>query len=111
MINKMKIAVSIAIFLSLTFSSAAQNSKYISAMEKKIYILDTARSLAQLQNLAKAFERIADNEKKEWLPNYYVAHCYASMTHNAKGEIIDTYCDKADIFIKKADSISPNNSE
>lgn len=33
------------------------------------------------------------------------------MTYAAKSDMIDTYCDKADAFLNKADSISPNNSE
>jgi len=33
------------------------------------------------------------------------------MTYSTKGNTIDTYCDKAELFIKKADSMNPNNSE
>ena len=94
-----------------SFFAPAQNPKYISAMEKNIAMLDTARNPAQLQRLANSFERIAGGEKTEWLPNYYAAYCYATMSNSTKGDVIDTYCDKADTFIKKADSLSPNNSE
>ncbi|MBA3705245.1 MAG: hypothetical protein H0W84_04920 [Bacteroidetes bacterium] len=107
----MKTLVSIATALSITLFATAQNPKYISAMEKNIAILDTARSTAQLQSLANNFERIASGEKKEWLPNYYAAYCYATLSLNFKGDEIDTYCDKADAFINKADSINPSNSE
>jgi hypothetical protein len=98
-------------FVASCINVNAQNPKYISAMEKNIAILDTTRDAGKLQNLANSFERIAGAEKSEWLPNYYTAYCYANMTYSVKGDMIDTYCDKADMFIKKADSISPNNSE
>ena len=80
-------------------------------MEKNIAILDTTRDANVLQNQANTFERIGNAEKKEWLPLYYAAYCYVNMTYSTKGNTIDTYCDKAETFIKKADSISPNNSE
>jgi len=101
----------ITAMISVTLFATAQNKKYISAMEKNVAELDTTRDGAKLQNLANNFERIAGAEKMEWLPNYYAAYCYVNMTYSTKGDMIDTYCDKADIFIKRADSISPNNSE
>ncbi len=107
----MKKLLSIAALLSVSLFAAAQNPKYISAMEKNVSMLDTSRSAEQLQNLANNFERIASAEKSEWLPSYYAAYCYVNMTYTTKGDMIDTYCDKADLFIKKADSLSPNNSE
>jgi hypothetical protein len=94
-----------------SLSSSAQNQKYINAMEKNIATLDTTRDAAALQNLANNFERIASAEKSEWLPNYYTAYCYCNMTYSVKGDQIDVYCDKAESFLKKCDSINPNNSE
>ncbi len=107
----MKKQVSVLLAIGLTFFATAQNPKYISVMEKNIAILDTAKSTEQLQNLANTFERIAGHEKTEWLPDYYAAYCYVMQTRNTKGDAIDTYCDKAETFINKADSINPNNSE
>jgi hypothetical protein len=97
--------------MSTCLNTMAQNKKYIDAMEKNISTLDTSRSIEQLQPLENNFERIASAEKKEWLPNYYAAYCNVSMTYVSKGNMIDTYCDKADEFAKKADSLNPNNSE
>jgi hypothetical protein len=91
--------------------SAAQNNGYITTMEKNVAILDTTRNTAVLQSLANMFERIANAEKKEWLPNYYAAYCNVNMSYTGKNDMVDTYCDKADMLIKKADSLNPNNSE
>ena len=92
-------------------SVSAQNPKYISAMEQNISILDTTRNAKILQDQANKFERIANAEKAEWLPNYYAAYCYVNMTYSTKGNEIDTFCDKAETFLNKADSVNPNNSE
>jgi hypothetical protein len=107
----MKKIITVIVLLTLGFTSSAQNKKYISAMEKNIAALDTTKTAEQYQNLANNFERIAGAEKAEWLPNYYVAYCYVNSTYFTKGDNIDTYCDKAENFIKRADSLSPNNSE
>ena len=80
-------------------------------MEKNVAAVDTSRTIEQLQPLENNFERIANAEKKEWLPYYYAAYCNVSMTYATKGNIIDTYCDKADVLANKADSLNPNNSE
>ena len=107
----MKKLITLIAIVSLTQLATAQDKKYISVMEKNIAMLDTSRANDQLQSLENTFERIANAEKSEWLPNYYAAYCNVNMCYNLKGDAIDTYCDKADAFLKKADSISPNNSE
>ena len=107
----MKKLIAFIAIVSLTHVASAQDKKYISAMEKNVAMLDTSRSNEQLQSLENTFERIANAEKSEWLPNYYAAYCNVNMTYNLKGDAIDTYCNKADAFLRVADSISPNNSE
>jgi hypothetical protein len=99
------------LLLNLNLAVTAQNKGYVAAMKKNIAFIDTTRGIVPLQNLANAFEQIAQKEKSEWLPNYYAAYCYATMAQGSKGSTIDTYCDKADAFINRADSIHPNDSE
>src|SRR3954464_3842455 len=96
---------------SLSLSAMAQNKKYIDAMEKNGAGVDTSRTIEQLQPLENNFERIANAEKKEWLPYYYAAYCNVNITYVAKSDEIDTYCDKADALVHKADSLNPDNSE
>lgn len=104
-----KIIIAIAL-VSIYNLTDAQNAKYISTMERNIAIIDSSRDATVLQNEANTFERIGNAEKGEWLPQYYAAFCYVNMTYSPKSDI-DTWCDKAEMFLKKADSISPNNSE
>lgn len=99
-------------FISVNLGTMAQNKKYMDAMEKNVAGLDTSRTIEQLQPLENNFERIANAEKKEWLPYYYAAYCNVNMTYAVKkGDEIDVYCDKADALVKKADSLNPDNSE
>ncbi len=105
-----KIYTILALTSTCTFANA-QNKKFVETMEHNIAIIDTTRNATVLQNEANTFERIGNAEKEEWLPSYYAAFCYVNMTYSVKGDAIDTYCDKAEAFINKADSISPNNSE
>ncbi|MDQ3048153.1 MAG: hypothetical protein M3R27_11445 [Bacteroidota bacterium] len=107
----MKKILLLTMVLGMAVTANSQNKKYITTMEKNVAALDTSRTVELLQPLANNFERIASAEKTEWLPLYYAAYCYTNMTYSAKGDMIDTYCDKADTYIKRADSISPNNSE
>ncbi len=106
----MKKTIIIIALLGIYNLSNAQNAKYIATMEHNIAILDTTRDAAILQNEANTFERIGNAEKAEWLPAYYAAYCYVNMTYSPKADV-DTWCDKAETFLKKADSLSPNNSE
>ncbi|MFL5764641.1 MAG: tetratricopeptide repeat protein [Bacteroidia bacterium] len=97
--------------MTAAFAASAQNKKYMETMEKNVAALDTTYKTEQFQPLANTFERIAGAEKSEWLPNYYAAYCNVNMSYNTKGDMIDTYCDKADKYLHIADSLSPNNSE
>lgn len=97
---------------ALVASASAQNKKYIAAMEKNVAMLDTVKSMGGLQQVANSFERIANVEKKEWLPSYYMAYCNVLLAaYESKGDVVDAYCDKAEAYINTADSLSPNNSE
>jgi hypothetical protein len=102
----------IFLFAVVATGAFAQNKKYISSMEKNLGMLDTVKSINGWQQAANGFERIANVEKKEWLPNYYIAFCNLMMAaQESKGDMVDAYCDKADALLNKADSISPDNSE
>ena len=86
--------------------------EYQQAMKTSIAALDSVVVPQQYMQLANNFTRIANVESAEWLPDYYAAYCFAMSvftSHDKKN--IDTYLDQADLLIKKADSISPDNSE
>ncbi len=80
-------------------------------MKYQLAALDTAKGSSEYKQVASGFEQIAEQEKKEWLPYYYTGICYTLIALEKKGKDIDTWCDKAEYFCNKADSISENNSE
>jgi hypothetical protein len=101
------------LLLSLAIGSYCfgQNKKYIGVMEKTIKNLDTCKSAGGFQQVANAFERIGNAEKKEWLPSYYVALCNVYLAGMSSGDKVDEYCDIAEKNVSCADSLNPNNSE
>lgn len=51
----------------------AQSDKYMTAMKQNLSQFDSAKSAADLENLAASFQRIGDAEKTQWLPYYWSA--------------------------------------
>ncbi len=99
--------------LLLAVCSFAQSEKYVAAMKKNLAGMDSSfKSTADLIKMSNSFERIATTEKSEWLPYYYAALCQvnAGFMEQDKSKI-DGIADKANELIKKADSLTPNNSE
>lgn len=86
--------------------------KYKKAMRANLDKLKSAKTMADMQQVANQFERIAGAEKSKWLPNYYAAYSYIRMTNFEKdGVKKDQLLDKAEVFLKKANKLQPNNSE
>jgi hypothetical protein len=97
----------------LSAGAFAQSDKYIAAMKKNIAAIDTSfKNPVNLLTLANNFERIAVSEKNQWLAYYYAAFCQVNYSYMEQDKSkIDAIADKATLFIDKADSLQPNNSE
>lgn len=108
---KMKKLIILPIALLLSVASLGQNKKYKEAMKKQIVLLDSAKKTEQFVKVGAGFERLAKIEKSDWLPQYYAAAAYVYAAFETEGEAIDKYCDKADLIIDRADSLSKNNCE
>jgi hypothetical protein len=80
-------------------------------MKKNIALLDSAKEEKDFLASAAAFEKLATIEKKDWLPNYYAGMCYVRAAFEKEGAEIDTYADKAERCINRAESLSKNNAE
>ncbi len=57
------------------------------------------------------FEKVIQLEKKEWLVFYYAGLSNILVALQKQNQEIDVWCNKAETFIIKADSLSKNNSE
>ena len=108
----MKNALVSLFFALAAFSADAQSEKFTKAMESALAGMDTLKTAAQWQEKSNAFERIAQKEPAQWLPAYYVGFCQTQVFNYekdaAKQEAIVA---KADLFLAKADSLQPQNSE
>ena len=100
-----QLIVIVAIVLT---GSIQSQTNYEKAMEK-------AFSIWEVEGLTAAeqfFERIANAEPNEWLPNYYVAQINSLKSWEEKdANIIKAQLDKAQTFLDVAKSISKDNPE
>jgi len=99
-------ALTTTLFLFMATFCIAQ-SNYEKAMTKGLEIMQT-----DLNAAAQQFERITAAEKENWLPPYYAALAYvnSSWGQNPKEQTLASM-KKAQEFINKAESLSPNNPE
>ena len=65
--------LTIAFFLTLTMVMAHDNERFMQAMGETLSEMGKAKTSASMQEVANKFERIANTETNEWLPNYYAA--------------------------------------
>jgi hypothetical protein len=104
--------VIIAFFISPFITKANDNERFIKSMGQTLMELGQAKDVATLQEVANKFERIANSETAEWLPNYYAALCYNLMAQKQKeGTEIDKYLDKTDSFIEKLTKQNVTNQD
>lgn len=103
----------IALILCAIVSVFAQDSPYQKAMKKEIDKLNVADSLSKFRQSANGFARISQLNPNEWQPYYYnaLAYIYEGLDNSLDLSKKDEALAKAEELIKKADAISPDNSE
>lgn len=109
-----KTLIALALLVSLT--AGAQSAKYTEAMTKNIALLDSAKTVDQLESLAGTFDRIGDAEKTQWLPYYYAALAQtwigwmpATADKDANAQKINAYLSKAEAIDKNAETYAVEN--
>jgi len=106
------ILISLA-FLFTALTGMTQSNEYFAAMGEALGQYANCKSVSDFQALGNRFGLIAGNEKAEWLPLYYQAHCYIIMSFmeptDAKKK--DEYLDVAEKAIEKMLALAPNESE
>jgi len=97
----------LALMLLSSIMTYAQSDKYTTAMKTNLDMFDSAKTTADFQGVAAAFERIGDAEKTQWLPYYYAGLALTmpgwtdtKLDKDANSERIKTLCDKADGLAK-----------
>ena len=98
----------LAFALLVTLEASAQADKYTQVMQKNIALLDSAKSIDELQSLAGTFDRIGDAEKTKWLPYYYAALAQTWVGWNPVTKDKDANSAKINAFLAKAEAIEKN---
>ncbi len=101
------------IFFSLVLCTAmlagvAQSDKYTAVMQKNIALLDAAKTVTDLQEVAAAFARVGDAEKTQWLPYYYAALAQTWIGWRPDVKDKDANAEKIKIFLVKAEALEKN---
>src|SRR6185312_14146699 len=98
----------IALALLIGLGCQAQSDKYAAAMAKNIALLDSAKTIDQLQSVAGTFERIGDAEKTQWLPYYYAAFAQTLAGWNPDVKDKDANAQKINAYLAKAEALDKN---
>jgi hypothetical protein len=93
--------------LSLQFS-IAQSEMYNRKMKETLMLMDSAKTIQDLQEVSAQFERIGDMEKTEWLPYYYAALAQTNIGWMDQKMDKDKLADKTKMIISKAEAIEKN---
>jgi tetratricopeptide (TPR) repeat protein len=100
------------LILTTMVSYSAFAGDYESVMKQNITEMYQLQDAQKLENIAGKFYRIGEAEKDEWLPYYYAAYSYVSITYNMEdGDAIDSYLDKAQPMLDKAIALNPDEAE
>ncbi|MDX5340601.1 MAG: hypothetical protein LPK25_16360 [Cyclobacteriaceae bacterium] len=105
-----KYILSLAFIFAALSVALANDPAYENAMKKQLQAMKTIQTVEESQNISNAFLRIAEAKKEEWLPLYYAAYLQTMAAFRFEVNK-DQYFDQAMDLVKKADKLSPNNSE
>ena len=86
----------------------SQSDKYVSIMKKNIALLDSAKTVADLQDVAASFDRIGNAEKTQWLPYYYAALAQTWIGWREEVKDKDANAEKIKVYLDKAEAIEKN---
>lgn len=107
----MKRSILTTIVIALAMIVNAQ-TPFENAMKESLVLLDSAKTMDDLQAVAGRFERIAMTESTRWEPLYYAAFAQINASFREKdGEKKDAILDVAEKNIEKALSINGDKSE
>jgi len=104
-----KIIFALAMML-LSSSGWAASEQYTNAMKGLLQKMGDAKSPEAYQAAANGFERIANNEKSEWLPAYYASFCYIMQAMSIQDkDKVDGIVDHAETLLETASTIQSND--
>jgi hypothetical protein len=88
--------------------ASAQSDKYQQKMKETLSLMDSAKTVKDLQDVSAQFERIGDAEKNQWLPFYYAALAQVNVGWMDQKSDKDKQAEKIKTIIGKAEAIEKN---
>jgi hypothetical protein len=114
----MKRIIVFAAAVLVVTAALAQSEKYLKAMQDNVSKLDDIHTAQGWIEAGNNFQRIADAEKTQWLPFYYVAlsnvmagYMQGTVNGSPNPSVTDPLADKAEAALKQAEALTKNNSE
>lgn len=97
----------------IVITGFSQKPEYYKAMGESLGQYANCKTPEDFQALGNRFSMIANNEKEEWLPLYYHAHCYIIMSFMEPSDVKkkDTYLDVAEKSVKQLETMVPGEAE
>ncbi|HEY4150938.1 MAG TPA: hypothetical protein VGM41_18500 [Chitinophagaceae bacterium] len=105
----MKQAILAILLCSTVMVTVAQSDKYVATMKKTFTLMDSAKTVDDLQSVANTFERIGDAEKTQWLPYYYAALAQSTIGWRPEVKDKDANAEKIKNLLTKAEAIETNS--
>jgi hypothetical protein len=99
------------LFLLVTLSCPVCFGQSDKQFLKNIAELDSEKSVSDLKRLNSEFEKYLQGNPKQWQAYYYSALTAILIAFESHDPEISSLCNKANTYIKKADSLSSDNSE
>jgi len=96
-----------------SFAGMSQKNEYYQAMVETLGQYKNCRTVEDFQALGNRFSIIAGNEKDEWLPLYYHAHCYIIMSFMEPSDAAkkDAWLDEAEKSVNKLVLMVPGEAD
>ena len=105
---------SLTMILLFSFITQAQSTVYENKMKEALQLLYKSQNSTDYALAANTFERIANVEKKEWLPLYYNAYAtilISMMNPTAEAAVRDAHLDKVSETIAALITLVPEETE
>ncbi|MDB5231472.1 MAG: hypothetical protein JWN76_2277 [Chitinophagaceae bacterium] len=99
----------LGLLMLVSVSVYAQSDRYMQAMKTTLALMDSAKTVADVQDVSAKFERIGDAEKTQWIPYYYAALCQINIGWMDKNSDKDQLAEKTKALISKGEIIEANS--
>ncbi len=102
----------IIIMVTTSFVGRSQNQALENAINEGLTLLDSAKTMADMQAAVSKFQRIAMVEPSRWEPLYYLAYAQTNMSFwERDGDTKDKILDQAETNLNKSIELNGDKSE